>query len=541
MNIKTKLIISSLILGAVGVSAAAVPQRGVPRGCDPKVMSEAYWKIWNADEQAKIDADIEKNRKTDAVIELPVEEGTEVTVEQLTHEYCFGAHLFNFNQLGKHEWNERHKNAFGPKGIFNSATVAFYWDDYEPTPKACRADGNYEDSERYWNSLPVEESALARYWRRPAPGPVIAFCRQQRIRVHGHILVWGLAKPRWLWDTYAADEEKTLFSSEAWGGTPYYHEEAGYNVARTLTPFLQSWRWRHAWGRLFAKYGERGVAERMPVYVANQKRLFTERVKGVAERFGNTVDSWDVVNESSLDWAKYRKSRTGLPLWDSPQYGIMPGDYPLTALLDAKAALPAKAKLNINDWNIGDDFLAQVEDLTKEGARIDIVGCQMHIFDTNECRRLAEGATDSLWVGTPAAIDERLDIMAKTGRPLHVSEVTISASGTTDRDRQVQAILTRNIYRKWFSHRATMGITWWNSVDGGGVYGEPLVSGLFTRDLQEKPAYKALDELINGEWKTKTNAKATGGRISFRGFRGRYHLKWTKPDGTVDSREVYVR
>lgn len=44
-----------------------------------------------------------------------------------------------------------------------------------------------------------------------------------------------------------------------------------------------------------------------------------------------------------------------------------------------------------------------------------------------------------------------------------------------------------------------MGVTWWNTVDGGGVKGEPLVSGLFTRDMQKKPAYHALDQLINRE------------------------------------------
>ena len=43
----------------------AAPSRGVPSGCDPKVMSEAYWKVWNEFEQCKIDADIEANRKAD--------------------------------------------------------------------------------------------------------------------------------------------------------------------------------------------------------------------------------------------------------------------------------------------------------------------------------------------------------------------------------------------------------------------------------------------------------------------------------------------
>ena len=77
------------------------PKRGVPAGCDPSVMSEAYWKIWNENEQRKIEADIEANRKTDGVFALPARPGTRVEVDQTDHEFRFGAHIFNFNQLGR--------------------------------------------------------------------------------------------------------------------------------------------------------------------------------------------------------------------------------------------------------------------------------------------------------------------------------------------------------------------------------------------------------------------------------------------------------
>ena len=165
----------------------------------------------------------------------------------------------------------------------------------------------------------------------------------------------------------------------------------------------------------------------------------------------------------------------------------------------------------------------------------------MHLFNTNDCMRLALGNTGISWISTPADIRNRLDMMAKTGRPLHVSEVTITSPGSDDRSRMIQAVLTRNIYRAWFSHPKTMGITWWNTVDGGGVKGEPLVSGLFTTDLKHKPAYDALDDLINREWKTTTSAKVAGGKVSFRGFRGRYRLTWKGADGKPQSKFAYVK
>ena len=528
-------------VAAAWMSFGLVAAEGVQ--LDRSVMSERYWQIWNDDVQKKIDADIEANRKADAAFAVDAPAGTEVKVEQLDHAFRFGAHIFNFNQLGRTEWNDAYKASYGQGGIFNQATVAFYWKSYEPVPGRLRAGGGYEDTERYWNSLSVEEAQFEQFWRRPAPGPVIDFLKAKDVRIHGHILIWGAAKPDWIYDWYCPEEEKRAFDEL---GIPRHSEHLIKEIAGASGNFGYNRRWKEGWWKAFqTDVTEAQLAAMAPVFTKRMPEIFRKRVNDVAGAFGEVVDSWDVVNESSQDWVKYRKSRTGLPVWKS-NYGLMPGDYPLQALLDAKAAFPAKANLAINDYNICNDFLAQVRDLDGEGAKIDIVGCQMHIFNTNDCMRLANGATNVNWVGTPKTISDRLDMMAKTGRPLHVSEVTIAATGASGRDRMIQAILTRNIYRAWFSHPKTMGITWWNTVDGGGVYGEPLVSGLFTRDLQKKPAYLALDQLINHEWKTNLKVKAKGegeGRkvVAFRGFRGRYRLSWTGSDGTEKSKVVEVR
>ena len=514
---------------------------------DRSVMSDKYWEIWNDTEQAKIDADIERNRKADCEVKIGgegeevVTNGTIVTVEQLDHAFRFGAHIFNYDQLGKSEWNDAYKQSYGPGGIFNQATVAFYWKDYEPVPNRLRAGGDYEDTERFWNSLSREEAMDHPFWRRPAPGPVISYLKGRGVRIHGHILIWGSAKPDWIYDWYCPEEEKRNFDRLGIprndGRTTVDTTEwiGGYNTA-----------WKQAWWKVFANkdISETDLAAMAPTFARRMPELFRKRVTDVAGAFGEVVDSWDVVNESSRDWVKYRKSRTGLPVWKSG-YGLMPGDYPLHALLDAKAAFPANAKLAINDYNVKDEFLAQVRDLEREGAKIDIVGCQMHIFNTNDCMRLALGETEINWVGTPQTIQDRLDMMARTGKPLHVSEVTITSPGADDRSRMIQAILTRNIYRKWFSHKALMGVTWWNTVDGGGVKGEPLVSGLFTSDLKKKPAYEALDQLINHEWKTRLRLKVeveSGiSKVRFRGFRGRYRLSWKGADGKEKSKFVEVK
>ena len=530
-----KLMILAMNALYCGLSPAA--QDTAVQDADRASMSDAYWKIWNDAEQARIDADIEKHRKADGAFEVDAPDGAEVKVEQLTHDFRFGAHIFNFNQLGKTEYNDAYKASYGEGGLFNQATVSFYWIDHEPTPGAFRFGGDYADTERYWNSLTREEALRERYWRRPAPGPVIDFLKSKDVAIHGHILIWGNAKPYWIYDWYCPESEKRVVDEL---GIPRHSAHFGWE------PCGQNWhmgymsKWARAWRRAYQSLDEKFLAAKIPVFAANMRRVFRKRIFDVAGAFGEFADSWDVVNESAQDWVRYHKARTGLPVWFS-NYGLMPGDYPLHALLDAKEAFPATTRLAINDYMVNDNFLEQTRQLAEAGARIDIVGCQMHIFNTNDCTRLVNGATDVRWVGTPQTIRERLDMMARTGRPIHVSEVTIAAPGEDERSRKIQAILVRNIYRAWFSHPATMGVTWWNTVDGAGVAGEPLVSGLFTQDMRKKPAYHELDRLINHEWKTSLDATATGGKVAFRGFRGCYRLTWKGSDGKPRTKTVELK
>ena len=138
-----QVFLATLTIAVVALPAAAFE-------IDRSVMSEAYWKIWNADVQARIDADIEKYRKADASIEVAAPDGAEVQVEQVSHAFFFGAHIFNFNQLGKKEWNDRYKELYGT--LFNSATVAFYWRTLEVYPYAPRFEERYEDTENFWHA-----------------------------------------------------------------------------------------------------------------------------------------------------------------------------------------------------------------------------------------------------------------------------------------------------------------------------------------------------------------------------------------------------
>ena len=140
-----------------------------------------------------------------------------------------------------------------------------------------------------------------------------------------------------------------------------------------------------------------------------------------------------------------------------------------------------------------------------------------------------------------AAIAERFRTLAKAGKPIHLSEITITAPDNSERGQMVQAIIMRNCYRAWFAVEKMNGITWWNVVDDCGAPGEPSISGLFTRDMRPKAAYFAMDDLVNREWKTRTTVKAAGGKVAFRGFRGRYRLTWKGADGQAQTKYADVQ
>ena len=104
----------------------------------------------------------------------------------------------------------------------------------------------------------------------------------------------------------------------------------------------------------------------------------------------------------------------------------------------------------------------------------------------------------------------------------------------------IQAVIAQNLYRLWFSIKPMIGITWWNVVDGCGYKGEPSVSGLFTRNMDPKPSFYALNNLINHEWKTNLTVKADkNGQIKFRGYKGNYKITWTDKSGNQQSIEYH--
>ena len=463
-----------------------------------------YFEYWNAEEQARIDEDIEKNRKADGDFSLPeIRPGTAVHAEQLTHSFIFGAHIFNFNQLGSHEFNEKHQALYGT--LFNSATAAFYWGPFEPEEGKMRFETEEHDTERYWNAH--KDPKMDFFWRRPATDQIVDFCEAKKIRCHGHPLMWGNATwqyPRWMLAKLPKEVLVQLLADV----------RCGTNI----------------WMRSPAQ-----VAAACPGFAEAYLRALENRFRRIAERYGTRIQSWDICNESGKDWASGRLipgDEICVSIYGRP----LPGDYVKKAFDLAEKYLPGSVKRNINDYFVKQEYADEIQWLRGRGARIDIAGVQMHCFDPQVTLQVADGVTDHL---SPAFMRDRLAPAVSTGLPVHLSEITIATPSTDARGEAAQALIAGNLYRLWFSTGALMGITWWNTVDDCGAPQEPSLSGLFHRDMTPKPSAKVLSHLIREVWHTSCDVKAgDGGTVRFRGFRGTYRLSWKDADGKECSRLV---
>lgn len=140
----------------------------------------------------RIQRDIEKYRKSDAVITVsdrrgrPIE-GASVQVEQVTHDFLFGCNIFMLDRFSNEEENAKYRDLF--KRLLNYATLPFYWRGFEPKP----GEPAYERVDH-----------------------IAEWCNANGIATKGHPLIWTneAGVPKWL-DESSPDEVKRLMEARA--------------------------------------------------------------------------------------------------------------------------------------------------------------------------------------------------------------------------------------------------------------------------------------------------------------------------------------
>ncbi|WP_221029101.1 endo-1,4-beta-xylanase [Actomonas aquatica] len=134
-----------------------------------------------------------------------------------------------------------------------------------------------------------------------------------------------------------------------------------------------------------------------------------ERARLYAERWGDAIDLWDVVNESIESDGSKRQSKFNQIIGD---------DFEEQAFRIAAEFFP-DAKLIYNDYGMTEPgrragVVAMVEDFKAKGVRIDGIGLQGHW---------------SMHRPTITEIEESILHLASTGLPLHITELDVDFLG----------------------------------------------------------------------------------------------------------------
>ncbi len=251
--------------------------------------------------------------------------------------------------------------------------------------------------------------------------------------------------------------------------------------------------------------GPQGVPDWLRAYEGERLReKVRERVQMMVSRYGERIPVWDVVNE---------------PLhanWFGERLGL---GYVADALRWAREAGP-DAKLIVNEFEglrrRAAEFAGHAKRAREQGVPLDAIGEQAH--------------DPPMWY-SGQLIKDTLDTLATVGVPVHLTEFTYPSDGRevvggppgAVWDEETQGAFYEHCYRAFFAHPAVEAITMWALWDGSSW--KPG-GGILRPDLSPKPAFEALDRLINHEWRTEaTLVTDADGRASLHAFFGEYEAK----------------
>ncbi|MDD3545236.1 MAG: endo-1,4-beta-xylanase [Kiritimatiellae bacterium] len=264
----------------------------------------------------------------------------------------------------------------------------------------------------------------------------------------------------------------------------------------------------------------------LPAWMPRDEKIIEKHmcryIDKIAERFDADIDIWDVSNEASdtqdREYYNYQN--------------YFPRDHAYKAFKESARVFSSSDDFIVNFttpvWmrvakyreNAQDYLLAS--DLINRGAKVDVIGLQLHFFD-KERRDLLLNGEDF----TPDSSYDVLDTFARLNRPIHITEITFPCMGSDPDGERKQAFFVENFYRLWFSHQNVKAITYWHFVDGAAGRENRYNGGFLRRDFSKKEAFDILDNLKNKVWRTDLAFDEPASEYHFRCFYGKYKVTFT--------------
>ncbi len=245
------------------------------------------------------------------------------------------------------------------------------------------------------------------------------------------------------------------------------------------------------------------------------------RLESVVTRYRDDVYCWDVNNEMLEDDVFHERLGDGIRAW----------------MFQRAHEIDPDATLFVNEYGIlGSDeklerYLALIESVRKIGAPVSGIGVQEHAAEqfvqTDEKADLEFAERSKHTPLEPAKVLARLDRLAATGLPIHLTE--ISAKSVSE-ERRAEALET--LFRVGYSHPGVEAILLWGFWEKAHWLGKD--AALVDKDWKVLEPGRRLAQLLLETWRTtaqpETNAE---GVAKFRGFYGTYEITATSADGSV--------
>ena len=286
------------------------------------------------------------------------------------------------------------------------------------------------------------------------------------------------------------------------------------------------------------------------LYGASIHEIKTElerRYKEISERYSDSIPTIEVTNE--LEWEKGRTA-----IYDEPDY--MEWCFKLAEKYFPKNKLVPNEIMRLcweDRGKVTDKYYAYLEANMLKGCRFDAIGMQYHTFFKKE-----DEYEKTRPYYDPENLMKHMDLYARLGKPLQVTEITIPAYSNDAEDEAIQAEIIENLYKIWFSHPNMEQIIYWNTVDGYAHLWDPspekikasqgdmtlgenvYYGGLLRFDLSPKPAYYTIKNLIQNVWHTDAEVTTDeNGEAMVRGFYGEYDVTYTV-DGKESKKTIKI-
>ncbi len=252
----------------------------------------------------------------------------------------------------------------------------------------------------------------------------------------------------------------------------------------------------------------------LPLDAAQLKAAVEHRMDSAVNHFRGKFVHWDVDNE--MLHGTFFRDRLGEDIY--------------VWMYKRARALDPNVKLFTNEFNVlsvdkdfkevqTDEYVVQVRRLREQGAPIDGVGIQGHVWSEDI-------------LAHPEVIKQRLDKVAALGLPIWISEFDVA-----DADEKSNADKLELVYRTAYSHPAVEGIVAWIFWAGNSWRGPN--AGLAKRDWTLTEAGKRFEALMS-EWTTSASGSTdSAGVFAFAAYPGDYAVTLTT-SGQPVSRQMFT-